>query len=120
MLIFSVTTDRDPCGPGVSVTANSVDITHGPGIESPGGLVLRLGVQDTGKASHVPETIRVGPVAALTVVSARLRGLHSPPYSEQVVNRLWRGTRPCDHLFDSDSDRSSGSPFSKNLTHSLN
>ena len=52
MLLYSVTTDRDPCGLGVSVTANSVDITHGPGIESPGGLVLRLGVQDTGKASR--------------------------------------------------------------------
>ena len=45
MLISLGTTDRDSCGPGVSVTANSVDITHGPGIESPGGLVLRLGVQ---------------------------------------------------------------------------
>ena len=76
MLIFSVTTDRDPCGPGVSVTANSVDITHGPGIESPGGLVLRLGVQDTGKASHVPEANqRVGPEVATPVVSARLRVL---------------------------------------------
>ena len=49
---------------------------HGPGIESPGGLVLRLGVQDTGMASRqssLKGKYKGGAVVAPTVVSVRLR-----------------------------------------------